>query len=129
MSDYVQMLYPVALDCGMAVERFWDYSIGEIRDYLESHGRREQQKVKQRLAEKHFLAKDIAQHVDRLLNGTRNREELLELWDFFPSLFEEERQEAGERMREQQAAVYKAQMRDFAYRHNHRNGGEDPWTE
>lgn len=117
----------MALDCDMALEQFWSYSPGEIRDYLESYERRERQRTRRGLLEKHFLAQDISQHINRILGGSKDGEELLELWDFFPALFEEESRESKSRKQREQMAVYKAQMNDFVYRHNHaRNGGGEP---
>lgn len=74
---------------------------------------------------KHFLAKDIGQYTALVIQGGDNMNPS-ELWDFFPDLFAEERAE-GERQRaKRQLAVYKAQMEDFMYQHNHRrkDGGE-----
>lgn len=109
----------------MDIDQFWECSVAEIQDYLESYERRERQEIKQRLSEKHFLAQDISQYVGLLLGG--KKEELLELWDFFPGLFGQEGRTAQENRKAQEMAVYKAQMQDFALRHNHaRNGGEKP---
>lgn len=113
----------MALDCGISPERFWNLSIGEIRDLLESFERRERRELKMRLQEKHFLAQDISQYVSLVINGSRNTE-IKELWDYFPELFGEERPAAESREKEQKMAVYKAQMVDFANRHNYaRSGG------
>lgn len=79
--------------------------------------------MKQRLAEKHFLAKDIAQYVSLAINGSKDTK-IMELWDYFPELFSNEEPEIEKKRQEQELAVYKAQMIDFAYRHNHaRSGG------
>lgn len=78
--------------------------------------------MKQNVSEKHFLAKDIAQHVNIILNGSKDIT-LLELWDFFPGLFGGEREQVEKAARIRQTAVYKAQMKDFVYSYNNRNGG------
>lgn len=79
--------------------------------------------MKQRLIEKHFLAKDIAQYVSLILNGS-DEVQIVELWDYFPELFGEEGPEVEKKRQENELAVYKAKMIDFAYRHNHaRTGG------
>lgn len=92
-------------------------SILEVCDYIDSYERRRRQRQKQELAFKHFLAKDIAQYIGIAINGSDGKEPL-ELWDFFPKLFQEEKTEAEEEKKKQQLAVYKAQMLDYAYRHN-----------
>lgn len=78
--------------------------------------------MKLRLIEKHFLAQDIAQYVSLVVNGS-NENKVLELWDYFPELFEDESAIAEKKRQEQELAVYKAQMIDFAHRHNHARAG------
>lgn len=78
--------------------------------------------MKLRLIEKHFLAQDIAQYVSLVVNGSGDNK-ALELWDYFPELFEEEGIIAEKKKQEQELAVYKAQMIDFAHRHNHARAG------
>ena len=78
--------------------------------------------MKLRLIEKHFLAQDIAQYVSLVVNGS-NENKVLELWDYFPELFEDESAIAEKKRQEQELAMYKAQMIDFAHRHNHARAG------
>lgn len=78
--------------------------------------------MKLRLIEKHFLAQDIAQYVSLVVNGS-NENKVLELWDYFPELFEDESAIAEKKRQEQELEVYKAQMIDFAHRHNHARAG------
>lgn len=99
-------------------------SIGEIQDILESYERKQRKQTKQRLIEKHFLAQDIAQYVSLILSDAKDVE-ALELWDYFPDLFREEGPHIKKKKQEQELAVYKAQMIDFAYRHNHARSGGD----
>lgn len=42
----------------------------------------------------------------------------MQLWDFFPNLFESEKAGWEEAESERQLAEYKAKMIDFAYKHN-----------
>jgi hypothetical protein len=84
--------------------------------------RKERNQMKLRLIEKHFLAQDIAQYVSLVVNGS-NENKALELWDYFPELFEDESAIAEKKKQEQELAVYKAQMIDFAHRHNHARAG------
>ena len=94
-------------------------SLPDINDFLESYYRREKKRLKEELSVKHFQAKDIGQYVAVAFHGTDNVQ-IQELWDFFPELFEEERQQHIQ----SQMTVYKAQMIDFAYRNNHVRGGK-----
>lgn len=123
LTELVSLLYPSALDCGIQPDQFWESSLLEITDLMESYGRTERDRVKNDIVLKHFLARDIAQYVALAFSGEEGAE-AAELWDFFPELFQEEKVIAETRRREQQLAIYKAQMLDFTYRHNNsRNGG------
>ena len=100
-------------------------SFREVLDCIESHARIEKRELKQNLTLKHFLAKDIAQYIGRMFDSRVSSP--LELWDFFPGLFEEEREEVEEEQRSRELAIYKAKMQDFTFRHNKklsRTGGE-----
>lgn len=88
---------------------------------MESYERRQKAEYKRDLTLKHFLAKDIGQYVSLVLGGSKVK--ILELWDYFPELFENERESIEENQKHRQMEVYKAQMIDFASRHNNRNGG------
>lgn len=98
---------------------FWNMSLPEIEDTIESYVRQEERQKKQNLLFIHFAARDIGQYVNLVLNGSEDAE-LKELWDFFPELFKTEQKEAEKQRREQQLAVYKAQMKDFVARHNNK---------
>ncbi|WP_313074716.1 hypothetical protein [Lacrimispora sp.] len=91
---------------------------------MESYERKDRKQTKQRLIEKHFLAQDIAQYVSLVINGSKDSQ-ILELWDYFPELFENQGSEINKKKQEQEVAVYKAQMIDFAHRHNHARIGGD----
>lgn len=121
----IDRLYPAALDCGMTSREFWNASLAEIMDVMDSYSCREERRLKERLSGLHFLAKDIAQSVG-LVFGGKEGDRVPELWDYFPDLFERERESAETIQRQQELAVYKAQMSDFAYRHNYaQTGGEE----
>ena len=78
--------------------------------------------MKQRLIEKHFLAQDIAQYVSLVVNGSKDNK-VLELWDYFPELFDTDGVNAEKKRQEHELAVYKATMIDFVHRHNHARAG------
>lgn len=118
MSDYIDSLYDVALDCGIPPEEFWNISILEVCDRIDSFRRREEQRQKKTLAGLHFLAKDISQYVGYILSGKKEAKPL-ELWDFFPTMFQDEKAAAEEQRKNRELAEYKARMNDFAHRHNH----------
>lgn len=104
-------------------------SLDEISDVLESYARKESRREKEELRKFHFLARDTAHQIGFILAGHEN-ESPPELWDYFPELFADEKEYAEKKKEEKAMAVYKAQMMDFMYRHNHAwAGGEDKWKE
>lgn len=122
MSDLINNLLLTALDCGLTHDQFWDMSFLEVGDVIESHIRMDTERRKQELAQAHFLAKDIGQYVSLVLNGSDNVT-IMELWDYFPELFAEEKAVVEKEQAERQLAVYVEQMKDFAYQHNNLKGG------
>ena len=64
-------LYPHALDCGISPERFWELSIPDIIDTMESFRRQEERKAKHELMNLHFLARDIGQFTTVAIQGGR----------------------------------------------------------
>lgn len=100
-------------------------SLVEILDELESYARKEERREKEELRKLHFLARDVAYQTGFIMAGSEN-DSPLELWDYFPELFADEKADAEKRKREKAVAAYKAQMMDFMYRHNHVwTGGEN----
>lgn len=99
-------------------------SIQDIVDRMESYQRVKETEMRLEISLKHFLTRDIAQYISLVFNG-EDSVELKELWDFFPDLFKEEK----ETYIKNQLQVYKAQMMDYSYRHNHARGGGKTRTE
>lgn len=118
-------MYPTALECGIDHIRFWEMSLREITDIMEDYARKKERREKEELYQIHFLAKDMANQVGFILAGDESAT-APELWDYFPGLFALEKDAAEQKKKECALAVYKAQMTDFMYRHNHAlEGGEE----
>lgn len=99
-------------------------SLSEITDTIESHVRKEERREKGELSKIHFLARDVANQIGFALAGNEDVTPP-ELWDYFPELFAPEKVSVEREKKERALAVYKAQMLDFTYRHNHAlEGGE-----
>lgn len=91
---------------------------------MECSWRRKERKIKQDLMNLHFLARDIGQFTLLALQGS-DKVKIMELWDFFPELFTEGREETEKKIQERQMAEYKAKFDDSAHRHNNsRKGGK-----
>ena len=70
-------LFPLALDCGISPERFWELSIPDTIDIMECSRRQEERKVKRELMNLHFLARDIGQFTAVAIQGS-NKVEIME---------------------------------------------------
>ena len=112
------------LDYGVQPRDFWEMSLDEVLDFLESYSRKEERREKEELRKIHFLARDMAHQVGFVMAGNEN-DAPPELWNYFPELFAAEKAYAEKKKKERAVATYKARMMDFMYRHNHVwTGGE-----
>jgi len=82
----------VALDCGISPFLFWDLSISEVSDIVESYNRKKRQEMKQDLLFQQVLSIQIRQEImPFLVEKIPDDYKPKQLWDFFPELFEEEK--------------------------------------
>ena len=117
----IQGLYPTALDCGISPFSFWDMSIDEITDLIESHRRSVQQKMKQELMFNQILSVQIRQEILPLLvEKVPEDYKALQLWDLFPELFKEEKRLYEEAKQEKEFISFKEKRRAYAARINQR---------
>ncbi|MFU7514974.1 hypothetical protein [Clostridium sp. HCS.1] len=98
---------------------FWDSSLLEIYDLMDSYNRRKknemkelEEKLKAEISLNTVLARQIGEYVASLFN---KEAALTPLNKFFPTLFEPDEEEINNDM-----ALYKANMEEFAFRHNER---------
>ena len=101
---------------GYSPSLFWDSSILEIYDLMESYNRRQKLKQEEKEAElkanivlNSVLARQIGEYVACLFSEEARITQVNEL---FPTLFKDEKKI------EQDMALYKAKMDAFAFRHN-----------
>ena len=82
----------MALDCGISSSLFWNSSVLEITDLMESFERTERRKQKQKAIDNYYLADQIVAGFNLIMNGNENGENNPHmLWDYYPGLFEEEK--------------------------------------
>jgi hypothetical protein len=103
------------LDIGGKPLDFWDLTILEIRDMIESHNRVTIQKQKEKIVESYRLSQMIANNVSLLLSKEAKP---LDVWDYAPDLFQEERDQVEKARQEQEMKMHKERMRAFAESHN-----------
>lgn len=103
------------LDIGGKPLDFWDLTILEIRDMIESHNRVTIQKQKEKIVESYRLSQMIANNVSLLLSKEAKP---LDVWDYAPELFEKEREQVEQARLAQELRLHKERMRMFAESHN-----------
>lgn len=109
------------LDIGGKPLDFWDLTVLEIREMIESYNRVKTQERKEKIIDSYRLSQMIFNHVSLLLSKDAK---VFEFWEYAPELFIEE-QQAVERERQRQALLlHKERMREFAERHNRKRKEE-----
>lgn len=103
------------LDVGGKPLDFWDLTMLEIRDMIESHNRVTIQKRKEKIIESYRLSQMIANNVSMLLSKDAKP---LEVWDYAPELFEKEREQVEQARLVQELNLHKERMRMIAESHN-----------
>ena len=103
------------LDIGGKPLDFWDLTFLEIRDLIESYNRVRIQKQKDKIIESYRLSQMIANNVSLLFS---NDAKPLEVWDYVPELFQEEKEQVERARQEQEMRLHKERMRAFAESHN-----------
>lgn len=103
------------LDIGGEPLVFWDLTVLEIREMIESYNRVRTQERKEKIIDSYRLSQMIANNVSLLLS---NDAKPLEVWDYAPELFQEEKEQVERVRQEQEMRVHKERMRIFAESHN-----------
>nr|DAK18835.1 MAG TPA: hypothetical protein [Caudoviricetes sp.] len=103
------------LDIGGEPLVFWDLTVLEIRDLIESYNRVRIQERKEKIIDSYRLSQMIANNVSLLFS---NDAKPLEVWDYAPELFQEEKEQVEKARQEQEMRLHKERMRAFAESHN-----------
>lgn len=128
LLEMFDRLYPLALDCGIRYDEFWDMTLKEMLQVMESYKRKIDQQAKQNLAMNYNLAGLVSDFVARKLNGKK----IPSLYETFPALANpEDMKKSMEKQNEQQeyneAMRYKIKFMEMATAHNiKRKGGAKP---
>lgn len=116
-SDLIAGVYPLALDCGIRPDDFWGYSLGDIRDLMESHARMERIKAKSEIAARYELADLIGLYI-QIPYDDKKTIRIPHVWDMHPELFDGEKQEFEKRQEAEALEQARASRREYAARHN-----------
>ena len=103
------------LDIGGKPLDFWDLTVLEIREMIESYNRVKIQERKEKIIDSYRLSQMISNHVSSLLSKDAK---VLEFWEYAPDLFVEEQQAVEQERQRQALLLHKERMREFAERHN-----------
>ncbi|VIR45967.1 prophage protein [Streptococcus pneumoniae] len=114
-------LYDEYVDIGGKPLDFWDLTVLEIREMIESYNRVKIQERKEKIIDSYILSRMITNHVSLLLS---NDAKIVELWEYAPELFVEEQQAVEQERQRQALLLHKERMRDFAERHNRKRKEE-----
>ena len=110
------------LDTGRSPDSFWNLSVSEVIDCLESHGRMNRKKAQEQEDIVTVLAAMLynqAEQTATMIGSIfTNEVKVLPLSDYYPTLFD--RPEIQERKQNAELSQYIADMKVFAERHNQR---------
>ncbi len=122
MTSYISDLYVNFLDAGYTPNLFWELSIGEVTDMIDSYLKRQQleeertkAQLKQTAVFNHIQAQQIYNYLSTLFS---NDVEIRPVEAYFPELFKEEAEKKSEEEKQLQVELHKAQFEEFAYWHN-----------
>lgn len=115
----------MALDCGISSSLFWNSSVLEITDLMESFERTERRKQKQNAIDNYYLADQIIAGFNLIMNGNENGENNPHmLWDYYPGLFEEEKKLSKQLQEQDELERAKAGRRRLANAMNKKLKGD-----
>ena len=124
MTSYISDLYVNFLDARYTPNLFWELSIGEVTDMIDSYLKRQQleeertkAQLKQTAVFNHIQAQQIYNYLSTLFS---NDVEIRPVEAYFPELFKEEAEKKSEEEKQLQVELHKAQFEEFAYWHNQR---------
>lgn len=110
------------MDGGMREETFWDYSVAEIRRWLDAWARREKRLMQRTARENYALAAMIGAAVTQVLGGSAYPS----LETFYPDLFTDEKEHKPEEPQiDAKTAASIANILNFAAAWNRRKEAED----
>lgn len=104
-------MYHPALDCGIGIESFWNSSIVEIEDEIESHNRVMMSEQKERIYSL-FLLSSLINERHPMVDKTSCH--LTMPWDYYPSLFEEEKKVYEQIQNGNELEEYKEKRKEYA---------------
>lgn len=104
----------MALKCGISPFDFWNMSIDEISDVIDAYNQNKIEDIKLQIIMKSVQARQIAEY----LVPSETKTEITQLWEYYPSLFEDEKQIAEKQKEIDDVIKTVASRKSFAQRYN-----------
>lgn len=120
MTEHIQNLYEPALDCGISIETFWNSSLYEISDYMESYNRRKTADKREEVLMTFMLANLISERHPMV---DKEKSKVSFPWDYYPSLFKEDKQEYEKAQEENEFEEYMSKRKRAMMAYNKSRGG------
>lgn len=109
----------MALDAGIPIDTFWDSSLSEIWDMLESYERRKRQIRKDKILDDFIIAEVTAINLAALLSSDK-KIQTPRPWDYYQKIFTEEKEVYEKERAERELEEYKEKRRAYAAEVNRR---------
>lgn len=115
-------MYPLALERGIPIDVFWESSVLEIQDMMAALERMRKAEIKQQITNGFAVADAIASRIGYFFTDPNKRHEsdIVQPWDSFADLFEEERIINEQKAKTRKLETYKRQLSAYAARWNER---------
>lgn len=117
MSDQLSELYFYALDLGIPAEKYWELSINEIIDTMDSLQRQRKRKEKQKIMDNFILAEILTANFSALISG---KGDIKRPWEYYPELFKEEQETYQKAEEDRKWEKYKENRRAYMAEWNRR---------
>lgn len=122
VSDLINALYPNAIDAGISITVFWNSSLAEIVDMLDSYKRVQAVRTKEKLLEMYQLAEWFSEHMAAKLNENIP---IPYPWYKFPDIFSEEQRIFEENKQKQEFEEFKERRRQYYEYKNHQRASTE----
>lgn len=105
----------------MSISGFWNSSLVDIQDFIESYTRRKKEEIMKNFTHAEIMANRLA-----MLLPSDDKVQRIMPWDYYPELFKEERIRYKKQKEEQEFKEFKMNRRNAmdAYNAKYYGGGE-----
>ena len=112
------------MDCGVSIEVFWNSSILEVRDLIDSDNRVKNKEFKIQ-TKRDFINAEVAHRWQSNLYKKEGSEfDSPYVWEYYPDLFEEEKKYSEEQQKEAELEKLKGNRKRYAEEYKRRQGRE-----